>query len=112
MKRHLVGGVLVLSLLIAGCATPKPLFPPGEDPDQVVEAIARRGEDKGPGQTVSEGPALLSDCLVITTKVGLSCMLISLLLGYCLCAAKSGAGSSNAPGDCFGAALQAIWSKD
>jgi hypothetical protein len=48
MKRPTLVAVLVACLLVSGCATHQPLLPPGQDPDELVATIARRGQGPDP----------------------------------------------------------------
>src|SRR5262249_43084535 len=81
--------VCLFSLILSGCATRQPTFvPPGDDRDQLVASIARRGQDTSSDESVPEAlPARQQTRLdrsvqwvLEATPVALTCVAVAPLL--------------------------------
>jgi hypothetical protein len=106
MKRSLVAAALTAALVVSGCAAPQQaLVPPGEDPNRLAEAIARRGRGDGPEGIDPPGSSLIGDCLKTTVKVSETCALLALLVAYCV---APGQHDSSSPDG--GNGFNTIWS--
>jgi hypothetical protein len=82
MKRVAVVVSLAVAQLAMGCATQPTVLPRGEDPNRLVETIARRGQGEGPIEPEPPGSFLLADCLYTGAKVGAACLVIPAVLVY------------------------------
>jgi hypothetical protein len=105
MKRSAVVAVLTAALLVSGCATQQRLLAPGTDPNQLAEAIARRGRNEGPITPEPPGSPVLGQCLVTGVKVTATCAVVAIAVALA-CAP----GQHSGAGEAFGKALEAIWS--
>jgi hypothetical protein len=107
MHRPLLAAVPTAALLVSGCASQHQcLLPPGEDPDRLAEAIARRGRGDGPVEAEPPGSFLVSDCVKTSAKVAESPGLDGLALACCF--ARGGHPNQLS----FGEAMDRIWSGD
>jgi len=115
MPRPILVILLTLSLLVNGCASQQTRLPPGEDPDRLVEVIARRGQGEGP--PVDPGPPgspVLGNCLKTGAKVAASGAVLAVVLGI-VCGiglTHGNVGGLNGLADGLGGALKGIWSTD
>lgn len=82
MSRSLVVAILAAALVVSGCANRQPLLPLGEDPEKLVEAIAKRGRGQvefkpdPPSQDFPPRPHYVDRCLDIGFKVGATCLVV------------------------------------
>jgi hypothetical protein len=109
MKRPLLAVVLA-GLLVPGCAAPQPLLPPGENPDRLAEAIARRGQYDGPVNAAPPGSGVVADCVTTSAKVGASACLIALGLAYLVALGMSHTYGAAPSGLEWNQAWDSIWS--
>jgi hypothetical protein len=107
MKR-VMAVTLAATQLLCGCATPQTFLPRGQDSNQLVEAIARRGQGEGPVEPEAPGSFLLADCLTTGAKVGATCLLIPVVLVYLWAGRGEGIGPGTGAG--VDGALHRIWS--
>jgi hypothetical protein len=104
MKRPILA-VLVAALFVSGCVTQQPLLQPGEDPNALAEAIARRGQDSASAQPQPAQPTTVGDCVRTAKKVGATTAVIALALACC-----SAHGSPS--GSHIDGTLHSIWAED
>jgi hypothetical protein len=115
MKRPLVVAVLTATLFINACAPHQDVLPPGEDPNQLVEAIVKRGQGEGPpAEPAPPGSPVLGNCLETGVKVCATCLAVSLFLGLLvgLAASRASASGSSGVGGGLGEAIRTLWSHD
>jgi hypothetical protein len=82
MKRLAVVVTLTAAQLTFGCASQPTVLSPGQDPNQLVEMIARRGQGEGPVEPEPPGSFLLADCLTAGATVGAACLFIPAKILY------------------------------
>jgi hypothetical protein len=95
---------------VPGCSTPQPLLPPGEDPNRLAAAIAKRGQYDGPVNAEPPGSGVVADCVTTSAKVAASSGIIALLAACVVAEGLSHSSGADLSG--FGKALNAIWSDD
>jgi hypothetical protein len=82
MMRSAVAAVLAAALLVSGCVTQQPLLAPGSDPNELAEAIARRGRNEAPITPEPPGSPILGECLKTGLKVTEACAELALLVAW------------------------------
>src|SRR5262249_28646921 len=99
--RSAVVAILAAALFAAGCASqPTTFIPPGEDPNKLLEAIAKNGQPSGVVEPVAtDKPDPLTVALVgsvkVATKVALTCLATAALVGLAYGHAPQGDGLWN-----------------
>jgi hypothetical protein len=81
MRRSL-SPIMLIALFLAGCATPQPTLPPGEDAQELAAKIAARGQAGAPPTNEQEPAAepestdsRLAPILITSLRVGETCLL-------------------------------------
>ncbi|HJT77307.1 MAG TPA: hypothetical protein VJ739_08900 [Gemmataceae bacterium] len=122
MLRTVVLALIVATTLLPGCAAPpRPLLPPGEDPDHLVKEITDRGAHPDPdGRKLPlDRDGLVRECLLTTKKVAATGLVVVVIAAY-ICAAAYGARGGGAcngvnpygGGDQTSNIFKDIWSAD
>ena len=117
--RPLMVSLLIPGFFLGGCASKSGFFPPGEDPDQLVQAIAQRARDDTPPPPSPPPPPGFRDTnpylwktLRTTEKVTETCLVLSipLAIGCAAAAAHGSAGGLHFGG--LGETISKIWEED
>jgi hypothetical protein len=103
---------MLIALFLAGCATPQPTLPPGEDAQELAAKIAARGQAGAPEANEPE-PAdepeapdsRLAPILITSMRIGETC----LLLGGLGALAMLSKGQCTLSGLDFNRAIGEIW---
>jgi hypothetical protein len=103
MQRPVLVAILVVSLLVSGCITQKPMLPAG-DPQELVTTIAKRGQGQGEQEPVQPDPwpesSVLGDCIRVGAIAALVCIALPVIVVF--------AAANHANSDSF----SFPWSKD